>query len=663
MKSNHIMLFSLRCSVFVLTVLSTVQCSERGPEFRVVSPDGALAVTVNTADRLTYTVTHHGLPLLDASAIGLHFADASATASVTLAGKPVRTTNESEIIAPFYRQARFTERYNQLTLPLTGGLAVTFRVYDEGCAYRFETTRDGEIFVSGETAEFNLAGDPTCFVAYSDGLCNAYQYTYTRCTHADMRTDRPMILPLAADCGAAGKVVICESDLESYPGMFLTADSCGTLRGLFAQVPDSCHTMPTRCQIKVDTRCDYIARTQGTRTYPWRILAVADDDTELPVNNLVYALAAENRIGDTSWIRPGKSAWEWWNAWGLAERPFDSGINTRTYKAYIDFAAKYGLEYVILDEGWYDPKQGDVMKPIAAVDLPELADYAASKNVSLLLWVVGNVLDAQLEKACSHYADMGIKGFKVDFIDRDDQLAVETVYRLAEAAAAHHLVLNIHGVYKPTGLNRTYPNLINFESVFGLEELKWSNPDMPSYDVTFPFIRMVQGPVDYTPGSYRNASREGFKIDYYRPMSQGTRAHQVAAYIVFDAPLAMLCDSPSLYEADEPCTRFIASLPTVCDRTEILSGKMGEHIVTARRCGETWYVGGMTDWTPRSVQVELAFLDAGKNYRATMLADTETSDDEPQRYALTDCLVGNGTTLDIDMASGGGFALILEPEK
>lgn len=269
----------------------------------------------------------------------------------------------------------------------------------------------------------------------------------------------------------------------------------------------------------------------------------------------------------------GKVAWEWWNDWGLTGVDFEPGINTRTYKAYIDFAADYGLEYVVLDEGWSDPKAGDVMSVVEQIDLPELVRYADAKGVGLMLWVVGNVLDAKLEEACSYYAGLGIRGFKVDFIDRDDQKAVELVYRLARVAAAHRLVLDIHGVYKPTGQNRTYPNIVNFESVFGLEELKWSNPDMPLYDVTFPFIRMVQGPVDYTPGAYRNATREGFRIDYRNPMSQGTRAHQVAAYVVFDAPLVMLCDSPMRYMADEACTRFIASLPVVFDTTPGARGR------------------------------------------------------------------------------------------
>ena len=442
--------------------------------------------------------------------------------------------------------------------------------------------------------------------------------------------------------------------------MFLMPSS-GGLRGLFAQVPDSCYLHERRCQEKVATRHGYIACVQGARTYPWRILAVADEDRELPTNNLVYALAAENRIGDCSWVKPGKVAWEWWNDWGLTGVGFKPGIDTRTYKAYIDFAADYGLEYVVLDEGWSDPKAGDVMSVVAEIDLPELVRYAASKGVGLMLWAVGNVLDAKLEEACAYYAGLGVRGFKIDFIDRDDQKAVELVYRISEAAAAHKLMLDIHGIYKPTGLNRTFPNIVNFESVFGLEELKWSNPDMPLYDVTFPFIRMVQGPVDYTPGAYRNATRDGFKIDYRNPMSQGTRAHQVATYVVFDAPLVMLCDSPTRYMADDACTRFIASLPVVFDTTQVLAGRIGEYIVTARRAGEKWYVGGLTDWTPRTLEADLSFLVPGREYTATLLCDDERSDIEPERHTIASQKVTSATRLQIPVAPGGGFALKIEP--
>ena len=645
--------------VFSLVLFFAYACSP-GTGFRVASPDGTLVVDIRAGDSLTYAVTRHGTAVLLPSAIALQFDDG------TTPGRNVRVSGvhpcavEHTVESPFHRQARFTEHYNQLRLDFDGGYSVTFRVFDEGCAYRFETALPGERTVTGEVAEFNFAGDPELFAAYSDGLCNAYQSQYTKCRMSELGTEKPILLPMAADCGAAGRVLVCESDLESYPGMFLTPAS-GGVRGLFAQVPDSCYLHERRCQEKVVTRHDYIARVEGTRTYPWRILAVADEDRELPTNNLVYALAAENRIGDWSWVKPGKVAWEWWNAWGLTGVGFKPGINTQTYKAYIDFAADYGLEYVVLDEGWSDPKAGDVMSVVDGIDLPELVRYADAKGVGLMLWAVGNVLDAKLEEACTYYAGLGIRGFKIDFIDRDDQKAVELVYRIAEAAAAHRLLLDIHGIYKPTGLNRTYPNIVNFESVFGLEELKWSNPDMPLYDVTFPFIRMVQGPVDYTPGAYRNATRDGFEIDYRNPMSQGTRAHQVAAYVVFDAPLVMLCDSPTRYTADEACTRFIASLPVVFDATQVLAGRIGEYIVTARRAGDNWYVGGLTDWTPRTLEADLSFLEPGREYTATLLADDARSDTEPTRYAITTQKVTSATRLPVPAAPGGGFALKIEP--
>ena len=463
-----------RCFAISFALSFAAACSSGpGTDFKVASPDGTLCVGIRAADSLTYTVTRHGTPVLQPSAIGLHFADGTVLGRGAKVTDARRETVERVVEAPFYRQARFTEHYNQLRLTLEGGYAVTFRVFDQGCAYRIETHLPGERTVAGEVAEFNFAGDPGVFAAYSDGLCNAYQSQYEKCRLSALGTEKPVLLPLAADCGAAGRVLVCEADLEAYPGMFLTP-SAGGLRGLFAAVPDSCYLHERRCQEKVATRHDYIARVEGTRTYPWRILAVADEDRELPTNDLVYALAAENRIGDCSWVKPGKVAWEWWNDWGLTGVDFEPGINTRTYKAYIDFAADYGLEYVVLDEGWSDPKAGDVMSVVEQIDLPELVRYADAKGVGLMLWVVGNVLDAKLEEACSYYAGLGIRGFKVDFIDRDDQKAVELVYRLARVAAAHRLVLDIHGVYKPTGQNRTYPNIVNFESVFGLEELKWS---------------------------------------------------------------------------------------------------------------------------------------------------------------------------------------------
>lgn len=645
----------------LLATLFVVSCgTERGTEFQVTSPDGTLVVEVSTADNLSYKVTRHGAPVLGSSNIALHLADGRNIGQGTGEVSAKRETMHRTVDAPFHRQNTVTEHYNQLRLDLGEGAAVTFRVFNEGCAYRFETAfAEESVIINDETSEFNFAGDPAMWIPYTNGIANAFQFTYTATKQSEVDGTKPIILPLAVDCGDAGKVLIMESDMESYPGMFIEPKD-GGLSGYFVELPDSVYRHERRHQEKVVTRHEYIAQTKGERTYPWRVLAVADEDKDLPTNDIVYMLAAENRIGDCSWVKTGKVAWDWWNDWGLDGVDFKPGINNETYKYYIDFASEYGLEYVVLDEGWYVPQSGDLLNIVDEINLEELIAYASEKNVKLILWATAYIVTPEL---CKHYADMGIAGFKVDFIDRDDQKAVDVVYALAEMTAAHKLVLDIHGVYKPTGLNRTYPNVINFEGVYGLEELKWSNPNMPEYDVTFPFIRMVQGPADYTPGAFQNATREGFKSDWYDPMSQGTRAHQVALYVVCDAPIVMLCDAPTRYEAEPECTRFIAQMPTDIDRTEILSGKMGEWIVSARQSGENWYVGGMTNWTPRQMEVEFSFLEEGKEYTAQILADAKDADINPTKHTITSQTVTSATKLYMDMAPGGGFAVILTPVK
>ncbi len=483
---------------------------------------------------------------------------------------------------------------------------------------------------------------------------------------------------MVADFGDGLKLSIMESDVEGYPGMFVEPDSLSrSLSARFAAYPRSTAYYPWRKQEYVAEREAFIARTEGPKRFPWRILAVSTDDRQMPVNNLVYTLASPSRVADTAWIQPGKAAWEWWNDWGLRNVPFEAGINNETYKYFIDFAADNGIEYVVLDEGWYDPASGDMLTTVPEIDLPMLTQYAASKGVGLWLWTVFNVLDDQLEEACCKYADMGIKGFKVDFLDRNDQTAAEMTYRIADATARHRLMLDLHGFYPPTGLNRTYPNIVNFESVFGMEEMKWSpeSVDMPRYDVTFPFIRMQAGPVDFTPGAMLNASKADWKAIYSSPVSQGTRAHQVAHYIVHDSPFSMLADSPSNYLDNQPCTDFITSLPSAFTSTDILDGRMGEYIVTLRTASsspasssadssadstaslDSWLVAGETDWTPRDYTLDLSFLPAGKSFKATLLRDGPNAAKQARDYVIETLTVDSSTKLPIHMAPAGGFAL------
>ena len=608
---------------------------------------------------------HGNDTILSHSNIGLVLEDG------TIVGKTPRITGErrkkikDNIESPFYRFKEFVATGNELDLKLKGGFGIIFRAYNEGVAYRFYTTQSSDIIIKEEQAEFNFKEDYTAYLPYTTNdkktMAMAYQNVYD-ITPLSKAQPKLAFLPVTVDCGSV-KLTLLESDLEAYPGMFVQSQQGKYgLKGVFAPYPAKTDFYPWRKQEYVTETTDFISRSRGSRSYPWRVLAITEKDTDMPVNNLVYALASPNRIGDTSWIKTGKVAWDWWNDWNLKGVPFKAGINMDTYKYYIDFASRNGLEFIVLDEGWYDPKSGDMLTVIPELDLPELIAYGKSKGVEIVLWTVFNVLDSQLEAACKKYADMGIKGFKVDFLDRDDQTAVEMVYRIAEMTARYKLTLDLHGIYKPTGINRTYPHIINFESVFGMEEVKWTDikNNMPLYDVTFPYIRMMAGPVDYTPGAMRNATKADWRAMYYTPASMGTRCHQLAAYIVHDSPFTMLCDAPTNYLNEQECVDFIASLPVEVDSTFIASGELGKYIVTVRKKDVNWYIGGMTNWDERDVQLDFSFLPEGVSYTAVLFKDGVNANKQAEDYRKETIRIDKDSRLTLHLASGGGFAMKLE---
>lgn len=647
-------------NVVMLGLGVLVSCS-KAPEFiTVTSPDGKIKLVVDLKDSVSYSIVHEGEVLVSPSALAMKFEEGRVL-GVGEASYKVKIGSASESVdAPFYRQNKISAEWNYARVDYADW-ALEFRVYNEGVAWRFETEFESDAVVLDETAQFVFPEDPMAWVPYSRGkdlIANSYQsqYTYEKVSEFGSQSNLTF-LPVAVKNKSGKNLLICESELRSYPGMFLEGMK-GGYSATFAKLPDSTYITPTRCQLKIATRQDVIARTEGTRSYPWRIVAVAENDIQLPTNDLVYLLGEPRKVGDVSWIKPGLVSWEWWNDCGLTNINFKPGVNTETYKAYIDFAARFNIPYIIIDEGW--SAKDDIMVIKEAVDLKGLIAYGAERNVGIIIWAVANVLDDKLEEACAFYSQMGVKGFKVDFFDRDDQRCVDMVYRLAEAAGTYHLMLDLHGIYKPTGLNRTYPHIVNFEGVFGLEEVKWSNPDMPLYDVTFPYIRQVQGPVDYTQGAYINSTKEGFEINYHKPMSQGTRAHQVATYVVFDSPLAMLCDTPSHYLADVPCTEFITSIPTVFEQTHIIAGQIGEYIVTTREKDGKWYVGALTNWDEREVIINLSFLEKGKQYAAKLLADAADSSVKPEKYKISTIDVDSASEILVKLAKGGGAALIIE---
>lgn len=647
-------------NVMILGLGILVSCSKAPDFITVTSPDGKIKLVVDLKDSVSYSIVHEGEVLVSPSALAMKF-EGGRMLGVGEASYKVKIGSASESVdAPFYRQNKISAEWNYARVDYADW-TLEFRVYNEGVAWRFETEFESDAVVLDETAQFVFPEDPMAWVPYSRGkdlIANSYQsqYTYEKVSRFGSQSNLTF-LPVAVKNKSGKTLLICESDLRSYPGMFLEGME-GGYSATFAKLPDSTYITPTRCQLKIATRQDVIARTEGTRSYPWRIVAVAENDIQLPINDLVYLLGEPRKVGDVSWIKPGLVSWEWWNDCGLTNINFKPGVNTETYKAYIDFAARFNIPYIIIDEGW--SAKDDIMVIKEAVDLKGLIAYGAERNVGIIIWAVANVLDDKLEEACAFYSQMGVKGFKVDFFDRDDQRCVDMVYRLAEAAGTYHLMLDLHGIYKPTGLNRTYPHIVNFEGVFGLEEVKWSNPDMPLYDVTFPYIRQVQGPVDYTQGAYINSTKEGFEINYHKPMSQGTRAHQVATYVVFDSPLAMLCDTPSHYLADVPCTELITSIPTVFEQTHIIAGQIGEYIVTTREKDGKWYVGALTNWDEREVIINLSFLEKGKQYTAKLLADAADSSVKPEKYKISTIDVDSASEILVKLAKGGGAALIIE---
>lgn len=585
-----------------------------------------------------------------------------------------RKTVDEKVPSPFYRQSEMRNHYNALTLEFKKGWSVEFRAYNDGIVYRFTSYIDKPFNIMNEEVAYTFPENFKVNASYvvpriKDGslesqFYNSFENTYTTTTISELDKNRLMFLPLVVEANDGVKVCITESDLESFPGLYLSTgkEERNTLNGIHPAYPKKSvqggHNM---LQMIVKEREAYIAKVSGKRAFPWRMAIIAKQDKELVESNLSYLLATPSCLEDISWIKPGKVAWEWWNDWNLDGVAFKTGVNTETYKAYIDYAASNHVEYVILDEGWAVNLKADLMQIVPELDLKGLIDYAKSKNVGIILWAGYYAFERDMENVCRHYAEMGVKGFKVDFMDRDDQEMVDFNYRAAQTCAKYKLLLDLHGMYKPSGLNRTYPNVLNFEGVHGLENMKWSskNVDQVKYDVMIPFIRQVAGPIDYTQGAMRNAVKESYYPCYSEPMSQGTRCRQLALYVIFESPLNMLCDTPSNYEREAECSNFITRIPTVWDETRVLDGKLGEYIITARRKGNIWYVGGITNWQERDVELDFSFLGE-QVFCGTLFKDGVNAHRVGRDYCCETINVDRKTNLKIHLAPGGGFVIRLQ---
>ncbi len=638
----------------VAPLLTAVPVAAQDVEiYPVTSPNGLITASVSLGDVTSYSVSWRGRTLVSPSRVSMTLAD-----GVVLGRRPevidARRGEVSDVIEPVVaeKSSRIEDRYNELAIDFRGGWGLDVRAYDDGVAYRFRIEKPGELAVHGE--EFNVAfdGDPMAWFATEGSFLTHSERLYEQLRVSEIPDGAMASLPVLVAFDDGPKVAITESDLRDYPGLYAVGTGGSGLRGIFPAYPLEEEQVRDRT-VEVTRRADFIARTRGERTFPWRVFVVAERDGDLIESAMVFRLAPRLEIADPSWIRPGQVAWDWWNANNVYDVDFGAGLNTETYRYYIDFAADHGIEYIILDEGWSDP--ADLWSLNPEIDLDALRAYAGERSIGLILWVVWKTLDDRFEEAMDRFADWGVAGIKVDFMQRDDQPMVGYYWKVAEAAARRRLLVDFHGAYKPAGLRRAYPNVVTREGVLGLEHSKWSAQPAPEHNVTIPFIRMLAGPMDYTPGAMINAQERQFHPVFDRPMSLGTRAHQLAMYVVYESPLQMLADSPSNYLREPECLAFITDVPTVWDETRVLSARVGDWVLLARRRGATWYVGAMADWTPRDLTLDLSFLGDGE-WSAVIFEDGSNAARNASDYHRVEQTVRASDVLSISLAPGGGWA-------
>lgn len=658
---NLKLVMSIIFAMVLLLCTATTSNSKQRKTYVIQSPDKTIVLTVTVEDQLAYSVAVDEKVVIAPSSISMTIVDHQLLGRNPEVSDVRRKTIKKKITPVIPEKfSVIDDHFNELTLLFKGGYSVIFRAYDNGVAYRFKTNFREDLKVVTEQAVFNFAANDYVYFPEEEGFFSHNERTYLHMRLGSMAAGRLASLPVLV-ATSKSRILIAESALRDYPGMWVKSGGDNKLVGTFPHYALESKPQPNSDRnIPVTKYADYIAVTKGNRFFPWRILAIAKKDGDLITNQLVYQLAEEIQIKDPSWIRPGKVAWDWWNANNIYGVNFKSGVNTDTYKYYIDFASRFGIEYIILDEGWY--KLGNLLDVVPEMNMEELIAYGKKKKVGIILWVIWKTLDDQLVPALDQFEKWGAAGIKVDFMQRDDQEMVNFYWKVASEAAKRKMLVDFHGAFKPSGLRRTYPNVITREGVKGLEHNKWSQDITPTHNLTLPFIRMVSGPMDYTPGAMINAQLDNFRVIFTRPMSMGTRAHQIAMYVIFESPLQMMADSPSNYMKDLESTEFISKIPTTWDRTHVLEASVGEYLVLARKNDDNWYIGAMTNENPREFTIELSFLDNGA-YSAEIMEDGINADRYGSDYRKVNRVVSKKDALTIQMKSSGGWAAILMPKS
>jgi len=638
--------------IFTFLMIAFLSTMAVAKTYELKSPDNKILVIVEVGDKIHYSVYLNNTPLLMNCSLSLT-TEQYGILGVDSRLKKAKEVSVHETYAPVVRvkSKEIVDHYKQIELDFKEKFSIQFRAYNEGVAYRFVTKLKKDIKVTGEEVAIHFPEGFHTFFPEEDQFFSHNEREYKYLPLEDISKEQFGNLPVLIKATNGTNVLVTESDLRDYPGMWLKGTGGSGLTGIFPGYPLKTEQSSDR-NVKVTEHADYLAETSKEREFPWRIFAIAKDDAGLITNQLPWLLASECQIVDPSWIKPGKVAWDWWNFNNIYGVDFRAGINNDTYKYYIDFASQHGIEYIILDEGWYE--LGDLLDVNPDIDVKELVEYGKQKNVGIILWVIWKTLDDQLEVALNRFEEWGVVGLKVDFMQRDDQEMVNYYWKIAEEAAKRKMLVDYHGAYKPAGLRRTYPNVLTREGLRGLEWNKWGDQITPDHNLILPFIRMVAGPIDYTPGAMVNAQKDNFHPIFSRPMSQGTRCHQLSMYVLYESPLQMLADNPSNYQRETECMEFLTSVPVEWDNTRVLEAKIGDYLVVARENGGEWYVGAMTDWEPREFELDLDFLEDG-TYNIDIWQDGINADRYASDYKKISNQISNTDQLNIKMAPGGGF--------
>lgn len=627
-------------------------------ESELSSPNGEIKVTLNITDKIYYSIAYDGDVLLKDNSLQLALKDEVLGQNPRLRRRKYVSVDEQLTPVMPLKFSTVTNQYNQLTLTFKN-YSVEFRAYDDGVAYRFVTSRKGEVEVLGEEFAVNFPDDYLLHLQQPGGFKTSYEEPYTHVSSNEWKpSDKMSVLPVLIDTRKQYKILISESDLTDYPCMFLKGTGDNGIVSTFPKAPLAFGEDGDR-SLKITQEADYIAKTSGARNYPWRYFVLTKDDRQLLENTMTYKLAGKNQLQDVSWIKPGQVSWEWWNdasPYG-PDVNFVSGYNLETYKYYIDFASKFGIPYIIMDEGWAKSTR-DPYTPNPKVDLHELIRYGKEKNVGIVLWLTWLTVENNFD-LFKTFNEWGVKGLKIDFMDRSDQWMVNFYERVAREAAKHHLFVDFHGSFKPAGLEYKYPNVLSYEGVRGMEQMGGCYPDNSLY---LPFMRNAVGPMDYTPGAMISMQPNVYRSERPNAASIGTRAYQLALFVVFESGLQMLADNPTLYYRNEDCTRFITQVPVTWDETVALEAKAGEYVIVAKRKGDKWFIGGMTNngKKEREFTIKLDFLNKDRSYQMTSFEDGINAGRQAMDYRCKSSQVKAGEQLTIKMVRNGGFAAVIE---